>query len=205
MTDISAIRAREQAATPGPWMIKIHNEQYGQGYGEITYFVDIEGELLKIGLADNNRLFAKYHSDTDFIAHAREDIPYLLDRLEQAEAEVERLREALEIAQQGYVDCMSAERQTNGACLGYGRSDCDDEPCEQCRECPQNSAYEQEKTISEWAALDGIKVYDPDGFDRTDPLLWERKITKAEYDAGIMRCTVMPLPAPPEEGERNGN
>ena len=87
MTDqrIAEITARCVAATPGPWKVKIHNEEYGQGYGEITYFVDIEGELLKIGLADNNRLLVKYRSDTDFIAHAREDIPYLLSKLSEQE------------------------------------------------------------------------------------------------------------------------
>ena len=46
------------------------------------------------------------------------------------------------------------------------------------------------KTLQEWAKLDGIKILDPDGFDRTDMQLMERKFTKEEYQAGIMMCTI---------------
>jgi hypothetical protein len=97
-------------------------------------------------------------------------------------------------------DCFSAERQSDGKCLGYGRGENDDEPCVQCANCPICTAYEPEKkSINEWAAMDGICVLDPDGFDRSDPYVLEREITKAEYVAGIERCTVMPLPAAPED------
>lgn len=140
--------------------------------------------------------------NADFIANAREDLPWALDVIAAQQLEIDRLTEALEIAKRGHVDCMSAERQADGKCLGYGRGENDDEPCAQCSNCPQCTAYEPErKPINEWAALDGICVLDPDGFDRSDPYVLEREITKAEYLAGIWRCTVMPLPAAPEEGE----
>ncbi len=119
--------------------------------------------------------------------------------MEHALAEIDRLTEALEAAKHGTVDCASAEHEVNGKCLGYGRSENDDEPCEQCAACPKCTAYEAEtKTIQEWAALDGIVVLDPDGFDRSDPYVLEREVTKAEYLAGIWRCTIMPLPASPK-------
>lgn len=49
------------------------------------------------------------------------------------------------------------------------------------------------KTLQEWAKLDAYKIADPDGFDRTDPQLMERLFTKEEYNAGIWRCTLVPL------------
>ena len=48
-------------------------------------------------------------------------------------------------------------------------------------------------TIEDWATLDGLQVLDPDGFDRSDPLLWERKFTREEYMAGLPFCTIAPL------------
>jgi hypothetical protein len=46
------------------------------------------------------------------------------------------------------------------------------------------------KTLQEWADLDGVKILDPDGFDRTDPELWERQFTKEEFMRGIANCTI---------------
>lgn len=74
--DIDAIRARAEAATPGPW-------------------ADHDGPLLE-------DVVAYIYSDADeaFIAHAREDVPALLAEVERlgigalraAEAERDRLR-----------------------------------------------------------------------------------------------------------------
>lgn len=47
------------------------------------------------------------------------------------------------------------------------------------------------KTIKEWAELRGIKIIDPDGFDRNDPNLWDKKITEQEFYEKIMLCTIM--------------
>lgn len=49
------------------------------------------------------------------------------------------------------------------------------------------------KTIQEWASLDGIEIIDPDGFDRRDPLLWEKKISLEEFQRGKLLCTIAPL------------
>ena len=40
-------------------------------------------------------------------------------------------------------DCSTAEWQ-GGKCLGYGRSDTDDEPCEVCKACPKQASYVDE-------------------------------------------------------------
>ncbi len=63
---IAAIRAREQAATPGPWEIK----QWTDQTGEVESYLSIDWSD---------------EEDQDFIANARADIPWLLDRLARAE------------------------------------------------------------------------------------------------------------------------
>lgn len=48
------------------------------------------------------------------------------------------------------------------------------------------------KTIREWEQYygDKFRVYDPDGFDRTDPNLMTRTFTKAEFLKGLGGSTV---------------
>lgn len=50
---------------------------------------------------------------------------------------------------------------------------------------------EERKTIQEWTKEDGYKILDPDGFDRTDPNLMTKKITKVEFNRGVSLCTVI--------------
>lgn len=50
---------------------------------------------------------------------------------------------------------------------------------------------ERLKTIQEWAELAGITIVDLDGFDRKDPHLESRVFTKAEFNEGLLRSTVM--------------
>lgn len=47
-------------------------------------------------------------------------------------------------------------------------------------------ASEPLRTIEEWGAITGLRVVDPDGFDRTDPELWTRRFTEAEFQRGAM-------------------
>lgn len=44
-------------------------------------------------------------------------------------------------------DCSTAEWQ-GGYCLGYGKSDTDDEPCDTCKACPKQANYDDDKC--EW-------------------------------------------------------
>lgn len=48
---------------------------------------------------------------------------------------------------------------------------------------------EERKTLLEWCQQFDITMLDPDGFDRKDPMLWERKFTLREFNQGIVRCT----------------
>ena len=86
MTDLIT-EARElcDKATPGPWEVKFHNEDFGQGYGETTFFVDMGGTLLKIGIAEAAEKYAKYNALSAFISRSRTLIPELCDALEKAE------------------------------------------------------------------------------------------------------------------------
>ena len=53
-------------------------------------------------------------------------------------------------------DCSTAEWQ-GGYCLGYGRSEQDDEPCEVCKACPKQASYEDDKC--EWCDKDGPETW----------------------------------------------
>ena len=82
--------------TPGLWQVKLHNEDYGQGYGEITNFVDMGGTLLKIGIADTAEKYTEYSTFSTFIARSRTLIQELCDALEKAENRIKLLEEAIE-------------------------------------------------------------------------------------------------------------
>ena len=86
MTDrLDEIRARTEAATPGPWRAYGNTvEQEKTGCHQV-----VGTEFTGGGYMAYERLTTK-DEDATFIAHAREDIPYLL-------AEIERLRAALEL------------------------------------------------------------------------------------------------------------
>lgn len=49
------------------------------------------------------------------------------------------------------------------------------------------------RTIIEWAESRGYVILDPDGFDRSDPKLWENMITEEEFVKGFGMCTVQKI------------
>ena len=83
--DLTAIRARANAATPGPWRYTYKDCQYHMS----SCFIDREGDPDGVGIVtcdinqDNADLYATT-GDMELIAHARTDIPALCDALEQA-------------------------------------------------------------------------------------------------------------------------
>lgn len=85
---LEEIRAREKAATEGPWEWNA-DEGCFESVAATTYVHEHGGY---------ERDFAQSTEDMDFIAHAREDIPALL-------AEVERLR-AENAALKPKTDCL---------------------------------------------------------------------------------------------------
>ena len=84
---LSEMRARVNSATPGPWTTYRHAYGVGIETGDpddgIQLFIETWGLT-----------YPEREEDAEFIAHAREDMPRLLDALDAAEAEVERMRAA---------------------------------------------------------------------------------------------------------------
>ena len=100
---IEAIKARAEKATPGPWTAWDHAGWY-QPYVSVVdtdkkdiIAPGVPGDETAIGRTWGTR--GKYEIETDnaeFIAHARDDIPYLLSHITAIEADRDRMREALE-------------------------------------------------------------------------------------------------------------
>ena len=79
MSRVDEIRARAEAATRGPWSAI-------EGPGEHWYVCD-EGESIASISANDGSNEDQRQPDAEFIAHAREDIPWLLAELDKARAE----------------------------------------------------------------------------------------------------------------------
>lgn len=79
--DIKGIRARADKAAPGPWEVVYHNEDYGQGYGETTFFVKMNDCLIKIGVASNPKSYELYDTLAKGIVLDHQDVPALLDEI----------------------------------------------------------------------------------------------------------------------------
>jgi hypothetical protein len=75
---LEAIRQRAENATPGPWYLDDSNRELWNNDGK-NFIGSIRLEK----------------DDTTFIAHARTDIPALLDHIAELEAELARLKDAL--------------------------------------------------------------------------------------------------------------
>ncbi len=91
--DLEAIKARAEAATPGPW------EADGEPFlpqnwrPKLSVWANVGDEFshLVAAVATPDKYLGL--TDADFIAHARTDVPALVAALEERDAEVERLRE----------------------------------------------------------------------------------------------------------------
>ncbi len=81
---LQEIKARCEATTPGPWMC-IDDGFYGAIESESAFIFGGEPSEGRIDATDPNAIFT---------AHARTDVPRLLDSLDAEEAENARLREA---------------------------------------------------------------------------------------------------------------
>lgn len=94
---LAEIRGREKAATQGPW--KAGKDDFTKN---IIQAAKDRGTIIVQRRDDHNMFWNSYipieqtFADADFIAHAREDIPALLDEVERLRAENEVLEKALE-------------------------------------------------------------------------------------------------------------
>lgn len=89
---INEIRARCDAATPGPWrMIHESENYYHRPYCTVPRDGNNNSVCQSFATRENKSLVA----NGIFIAHARQDIPWLLGELEKAQREICRLCEEL--------------------------------------------------------------------------------------------------------------
>ena len=90
--DLAAIRERAEAATPGPW-------EWQPPSGEAWPIADESllspgtGEYVLVGWGYDASGIDGETADREFIAHAREDIPALLDEIDRLNAIIQRVRE----------------------------------------------------------------------------------------------------------------
>ncbi len=95
---LAAIEAREQKATPGPWLHDRYNEEYAEGCTETHWVSGPDG-------ADGAPTVAHVYTDSctacwpnipnddaEFIAHAREDIPALVAEVRAMKSEISDLQ-----------------------------------------------------------------------------------------------------------------
>lgn len=87
MTRLTTIRRRAEAATPGTW---VNDHLTG-----LILALSVEPGLNRCICYPHRMDHLAYEENADFIAHAREDVPYLLGL-------VEELRGALEIARHAF-------------------------------------------------------------------------------------------------------
>lgn len=80
MPDLDEIWQRANAATPGPWTAHDREEGKPQGSYEIVTEVDPHGSIVEL-LPPGQWSSIGRREDAEFIAHAREDIPALLDEI----------------------------------------------------------------------------------------------------------------------------
>jgi len=101
--DLTPIKARCEAATEGPWKWEWADGVFsaltlGQaddvcGYGHVLTSERCPA-CIDAGTPDEHPCTLPKQEDSDFIAHAREDIPYLLAEVTRLEAENAALRKA---------------------------------------------------------------------------------------------------------------
>lgn len=89
---LAAIRQREQAATKGPWTVE-HDSDCAE-YGPIVEFphsivgprnIGSGGKRYEFRVSEISELSEE---DAQFLAHARSDVPYLLDLVEGLRGEI---------------------------------------------------------------------------------------------------------------------
>ena len=125
--NIDEIRARAEAATTGPWT----HEEYGFG-------INAKERKLFFAYGCDDQTF----TDMDFVCHAREDIPALLDALEAKERELAAavsdmkimalaMRESEELSEGCCFACVCDAQNLPddcilpyGECPGYEKDDC---------------------------------------------------------------------------------
>ena len=92
--ELEAIKARTQAATPGPWGLKEvvdYTEHWYQLFPDVgVYHGLISGDRHLIIGCDHCEVLFLGHPDAEFICNSREDVPKLLDEIERLQGELSK-------------------------------------------------------------------------------------------------------------------
>lgn len=114
MTRLEEIEAREQATTKGPWVMS--RDEMTAAFGQHRYVVAGTATDDRQKLKDWRLLVEGMHGadsvhDAEFIAHAREDIPWLVARVKELEAALQAVWKAdtLWWKEDGTFTCPEAE------------------------------------------------------------------------------------------------
>jgi len=136
MGRLDEIQARCKAATPGPWEHMQHNEDFAAGCGETTEFVMMRHVgLLKIGITD--RPDKPHYGNAAFIAHAREDVPWLLSEVAGARSIIDAAVDEL-TGLRAEVERLTAEREElKGQLESWLDLDCNTCPLERLEACDE--------------------------------------------------------------------
>jgi|GEM_PF-3101132 len=86
---LEEIRERAEKATAGPWEFSIKDRKNS----EPRNLIEVNREEDKLNIIQD----VWGREDAEFIAHARQDIPYLLEALQQAQEELNRSEEEWEL------------------------------------------------------------------------------------------------------------
>ena len=91
--EIAEIKARHEAATPGPWTGKIEPQRYPEcDDADLPGIVRMSSGVEIACIDERYEDGQDYEADTSFIAHARTDIPHLLQEVDALKAENCELR-----------------------------------------------------------------------------------------------------------------
>ena len=123
--NLQPIKARCEAATPGPWFVVRGDDDHAMGAVGIATGERVSDDFFEYGrCADHEKTVAvtlwqapriathqsnRWHEDAAFIASARTDVPALL-------AEVARLQDAIAAVKRAVVECVNGDVHVS-ACL----------------------------------------------------------------------------------------
>lgn len=87
-SELAEIRARMDAATPGPWVKVNAFSSYPECDDKDLHFAIHDSQSNQIAFVEENYWVEDYEADSNFIAHARTDVPRLLAHIEALEAKL---------------------------------------------------------------------------------------------------------------------
>lgn len=108
---------------------------------ETYYYLKKLSEYRGIGTLQECRTAMEYWK---YLRERRCGLDAVIEKCMQYEqiGTVEECRKAVE-KHKAKVLCDSAEKYADGKCVGYGKSETDDEPCEMCKRCNLYIGYEE--------------------------------------------------------------